>query len=145
MTDLKLLKGRGFSGERMMPMMGPAAESPDAYIAALLGWQRKRCEMMRAAIMAAAPFDETIKWTNLVFMANGPCILIRAEEHRVLLGFWRGKRLREFDARIKASGKYELGNLVMTEGTEVTAEAVARLAAEAYRLNLELGNPARRT
>ena len=63
-----------------MAMMGPAAESPDAYIAALSGWQLKRCTMMRAAIMAAAPFDETIKWTNLVFVANGPCILIRAEE-----------------------------------------------------------------
>ncbi|WP_422061400.1 DUF1801 domain-containing protein [Sphingopyxis sp.] len=126
-------------------MMGPAAESPDAYVAALSGWQRERCEMMRAAIMGAAPFDEVIKWTNLVFMANGPCVLIRAEDHRVLLGFWRGKRLREVDPRIKASGKYELGNLVMTEATEVTADQVSRLAAEAFRLNIELGNPAART
>ncbi|MDR7059617.1 MULTISPECIES: DUF1801 domain-containing protein [unclassified Sphingopyxis] len=128
-----------------MAMMGPAAENPDAYIAALSGWQRERCEMMRAAIRRAAPFEETIKWTNLVFMANGPCILIRAEEHRVLLGFWRGKRLRDLDPRIKASGKYELGNLVMTEATEVTADAVSRLAADAFRLNTELGNPAART
>lgn len=127
-----------------MAMMGPAADSPDAYIAALSGWQRERCTMMRAAIMGAAPFEETIKWTNLVFMANGPCILIRAEEHRVLLGFWRGKRLRDVDARIKASGKYELGNLVMTAATGVTTEQVAKLAVEAYRLNLELGNPAAR-
>ena len=125
--------------------MGPVADSPDAYIAALSGWQRDRADMMRAAIMRAAPFDETIKWTNLVFMANGPCILIRAEEHRVLLGFWRGKRLRELEPRIKASGKYELGNLVMTEATEVAPGTVARLAAEAHRLNAELGNPAART
>ena len=128
-----------------MPTMGPAAETPDAYISALSGWQLERCAMMRAAIMGAAPFEETIKWTNLVFMANGPCILIRAEQHRVLLGFWRGKRLRALDPRIKASGKYELGNLVMTEATEVTAEQVAALAAEAFRLNAELGNPAART
>jgi hypothetical protein len=128
-----------------MPMMGPAAETPDAYIAALSGWQRERCEMMRAAIRSAASFDETIKWTNLVFMANGPCILIRAEEHRVLLGFWRGKRLRDLEPRIKASGKYELGNLVMTESTGVTADQVATLAAEAHRLNIELGNPTART
>ena len=128
-----------------MAMMGPAAESPDAYIAALSGWQRERCAMMRAAIMAAARFEETIKWTNLVFMANGPCILIRAEQHRVLLGFWRGKRLREVDPRIKASGKYELGNRVMTEGTEVMVAQVAKLAAEAHRLNIELGNPTART
>ena len=128
-----------------MPMMGPTAESPDAYIAALSGWQRERCAMMRAAIMGAAPFEETIKWTNLVFMANGPCILIRAEEHRVLLGFWRGKRLRELDPRIKASGKYELGNLVMVEATELLPETIEMLASEAFRLNAELGNPAART
>lgn len=127
-----------------MPMMGPTAANPDAYIAALSGWQLERCTMMRAAILRAAAFDETIKWTNLVFFANGPCILIRAEEHRVLLGFWRGKRLHGVDPRIKASGKYELGNLVMTEATEVTPEQVAALAAEAHRLNIELGNPAAR-
>ena len=127
-----------------MAMMGPAADSPDAYIAALSAWQLERCRMMRAAIMAAAPFEETIKWTNLVFMANGPCILIRAEAHRVLLGFWRGKRLRDLEPRIKASGKYELGNLVLTEASEVGGGQVSKLAAEAFRLNAELGNPAAR-
>jgi hypothetical protein len=127
-----------------MATMGPAADSPDAYIAALSGWQLERCRMMRAAIMAAAPFEETIKWTNLVFMANGPCILIRAEAHRVLLGFWRGKRLRDLEPRIKASGKYELGNLVLTEASEVGSGQVSKLAAEAFRLNAELGNPAAR-
>ncbi|MGH6651139.1 MAG: DUF1801 domain-containing protein [Sphingopyxis sp.] len=128
-----------------MATMGPAAESPDAYVAALSGWQLERCQMLRAAVMRAAAFDETIKWTNLVFMANGPCILIRAEEHRVLLGFWRGKRLRAIEPRIKASGKYELGNLVMTEETVVDPAMVERLAAEAYRLNFDIGNPATRT
>lgn len=124
--------------------MGPAAESPDAYIAALSGWQRERCEMMRSTIMTAAPFAETIKWTNLVFLANGPCILIRAEESRVLLGFWRGKRLRDIEPRIKASGKYELGNLVLTVEAEVSPAMVTQLASEAFRLNAELGNPAAR-
>lgn len=128
-----------------MAMTGPAAESPDAYIAALSGWQFERCTMLRAAVMRAAAFDETIKWTNLVFMANGPCILIRAEAHRVLLGFWRGKRLRGIEPRIRASGKYELGNLVMTEATEVDPAVVERLAAKAYRLNFDIGNPSTRT
>jgi len=128
-----------------MAMMGPAAESPDAYIAALSGWQLELCTMLRAAVMRAATFEETIKWTNLVFLANGPCILIRAEEKRVLLGFWRGKRLREIEPRIKASGKYELGNLIMTEETVIDVAVVERLAAEAYRLNFDLGNPSTRT
>jgi len=128
-----------------MAMMGPAAESPDAYIAALSGWQLELCTMLRAAVMRAAAFEETIKWTNLVFLANGPCILIRAEEKRVLLGFWRGKRLCEIEPRIKASGKYELGNLIMTEETVIDVAVVERLAAEAYRLNFDLGNPSTRT
>ena len=80
-----------------MAMMGPAAESPDAYIDALSGWQRKR-------------------WETLC----------------------------KLEPRIKASGKYELGNLEMTEATEVTPDIVATLAAEAFRLNAELGNPAAR-
>jgi hypothetical protein len=128
-----------------MAMMGPAAESPDAYIAALSGWQLELCTMLRAAVMRAAAFEETIKWTNLVFLANGPCILIRAEEKRVLLGFWRGKRLCEIEPRIKASGKYELGNLIMTEETVIDVAVIERLAAEAYRLNFDLGNPSTRT
>jgi len=63
----------------------------------------------------------------------------------VLLGFWRGKRLREIEPRIKASGKYELGNLIMTEETVIDVAVVERLAAEAYRLNFDLGNPSTRT
>ncbi|MDO9370052.1 MAG: DUF1801 domain-containing protein [Sphingopyxis sp.] len=126
-------------------MMGPAADSPDAYIASLSGWPRDRADMVRAAIMRAASFEETIKWTNLVFLANGPCLLIRAEDQRVLLGFWRGKRLRAMEPRIKASGKYELGNLVIGPATEISPETVTMLAAEAFRLNAELGNPAART
>jgi hypothetical protein len=74
-----------------MPMMGksPAAASPDAYVQALTGWHRHCVEMLRAAINAGGDFSETIKWTNLLFVLNGPCIVIRAEEERVLLAFFR--------------------------------------------------------
>ena len=51
--------------------------------------------MLRAAINAGAPFDEIIKWHNLVFVSNGLCILIHTEDTRILLGFWRGKRLTQ--------------------------------------------------
>jgi hypothetical protein len=122
-----------------------AAASPDAYVAALTGWQRERVEMLRAAIQAGAPFDEIIKWGNLVFVSNGLCMLIRAEAHRVLLGFWRGKRLTAYDPRIKPSGKYELANLVMTEETPVDPALVSRLAVAAAALNAELGDPTRVT
>lgn len=129
----------------MSMMKGKATASPGAYVEALSGWQRRLVETLRAAILDGAVFEQIIKWHNLVFVSNGLCILIRAEEHRVLLGFWRGKRLTYLDPRIKPSGKYELGNLVMTEETIVDPALVTRLAAEAARLNAELGDPTKPT
>jgi hypothetical protein len=127
-----------------MGMMGPAAACPVAYVEALSGWQRDCVKMLRAAINAAAPFDEIIKWHNLVFVSNGLCILIHTEESRILLGFWRGKRLAEIDKRIKPSGKYELGNITLLEGTPIDPADVTRLAAAAAALNAELGDPTAR-
>ncbi len=127
-----------------MGMMGPAAASPDAYVAALSGWQRDCVTMLRAAINAGAPFDEIIKWHYLVFVSNGLCILIHTEERRILIGFWRGKRLAELDPRIKPSGKYELGNITLVEDTMIDPIDVTRLAAAAAALNAELGDPTAR-
>ena len=124
-----------------MSMMGQAAASPDAYVEALSGWRRERVTMLRAAIIASAPFDEIIKWHNLVFISNGPCILIHTEEARILLGFWRGKRLVELDPRIKPSGKSELGNITFLEDTVIDPADVTRLAAAAAALNAEYGDP----
>jgi hypothetical protein len=123
---------------------GPVAADPDAYVAALSGWQRETVAALRAAVRAAAPLDERIKWTHLVYFSNGPVLLIRAEEARVLFGFWRGKRLRGIEPRLKASGKYELANIVLREGETVSAETVAALVREAVRLNAEVGDPTTR-
>ena len=86
----------------------PPAASPEAYVAALTGWRRARVEELRAAVRAAAPLAEQIKWGHLVYLAGGPVLLIRAEEARVLLGFWRGQRLRELEPRLRPGGKYEM-------------------------------------
>ena len=121
--------------------MGPAATSPDAYVAALTGWQRALVEQLRQAVQAAAPLDERIKWTHLVYVSNGPVLLIRAEEKRVLFGFWRGKRLRDIAPRLKPGGKYELATWELREGDAIDASTVTVLVQEAVRLNAELGNP----
>jgi hypothetical protein len=68
------------------------ASSPDAYVAALTGWRHACVEELRSAVSAAARLKEVIKWGNLVYLANGPVLMIRAEGDRVLLGFWRGQR-----------------------------------------------------
>jgi hypothetical protein len=68
-------------------------------------------------------------------------LLIRAEEERVLFGFWRGQRLREIEPRLKQGGKYEMATLELREGGEIGAAIVRRLVEEAVALNRELGDP----
>ena len=125
--------------------MMKAAASPDAFVDELAGWRRELVETLRNAVNAGAAFTEQIKWGNLIFAHQGLAILVRAEDHRVLLGFWRGKRLTALEPRIEPSGKYELGNIVLFEGDSIAPEQVARLAREAARLNDELGDPTARS
>jgi hypothetical protein len=81
-----------------MQRTAPAA-NPEAYVAALTGWYRQCVETLRANVREAAPLAESIKWGHLVYAAGGPVLLIRAEADRVLLGFWRGRRLRDVESR----------------------------------------------
>ena len=118
-----------------------AAASPDAFVEELSGWRRALVERLRASVNAGAAFDEIIKWGNLVFAHNGLCVLIHVEDHRVVFGFFRGKRLTALEPRIRPSGKYELGNIVFFEGNDIESAQVERLAREAARLNGELGDP----
>lgn len=124
----------------MMKKITPAA-SPDAYVAALDGWRRARVEELRAAVREAAPLDETIKWGHLVYLSNGPVLLIRAEEERVLFGFWRGKHLRDVEPRLKPGGKYDMATLELREGATIDAETVRRLTRQAVALNVDEGDP----
>ena len=120
----------------------PAA-NPDAYVAALTGWRRTRVQELRAAIRSAARLDEVIKWGNVVYLGNGPVLMIRAEAERVLLGFWRGQRLRQIEPRLRPGGKYEMATLELREGASITAASVRRLTRAAVELNATLGDPTR--
>lgn len=116
-------------------------ESPDAYVAALDGWRRTLVDTLRKSTRAAGKLDERIKWGHLVYFHNGPVLLIRAEDHRVLFGFWRGKRLRAMDERLKGNGKYELATIDLREGDKLPATKAKQLVAAAIALNDELGDP----
>jgi hypothetical protein len=118
----------------------PAA-SPDAYVASLNGWQRSCVEHLRSTVRGNPGLDEIIKWGHLVYMSNGPTLLIRAEEQRVLFGFWRGQRLRAIDERLKPGGKYEMATIELREGDSVSPAVVRRLTKQAVALNAALGNP----
>lgn len=118
----------------------PAA-NPDAYVAALAGWRREAVAALRAAVLGAAEFEEVIKWGHLVYLAGGPVLLIRAEDERVLFGFWRGKALRAIAPALKPGGKYEMATWEFREGEAVDPQLAARLAAEGAALNQSLGDP----
>jgi len=124
----------------MMKKSIPAA-SPDAYVAALSGWQRLVVEKLRATVIDNASLAEVIKWGHLVYLSNGPVLLIRSEEHRVLFGFWRGQRLREIELRLKPGGKYEMATLVLHENDEIGSGTARRLVEAAIKLNETLGDP----
>ncbi len=120
----------------------PAA-SPDAYIASLSSWQRRYAEALRSAVVNAAPLQETVKWGHLVYFSNGPVLLIRAEDKRVLFGFWRGQRLRGIESRLKPGGKYEMATLELVEGTPLERSIVVMLVEAAVALNRTEGDPTR--
>jgi hypothetical protein len=125
-----------------MPMQKtiPAA-NPDAYVASLNGWRQRYTEALRAAVLESGQLREVIKWGHLVYFSNGPVMLIRAEEQRVLLGFWRGQRLRGIEPRLKPGGKYEMATLVLVDGTPLERSSVLLLIEEARALNAALGDP----
>jgi hypothetical protein len=123
-----------------MKKMAPAA-SPGAYVDALDSWRRTIVETLRSTVHAVSGLEEVVKWGHLVYLANGPVLLIRAEESRVLFGFWRGQRLRTIEPRLKPGGKYEMATLELREGMTMKPATVRRLVREAIALDRKLGDP----
>jgi hypothetical protein len=121
------------------------ADSPDAYVAALDGWRQAQVAALRAAVREAAPgVDERLKWGHLVYFSHGPVLLIRAEESRVLFGFWRGTRLLHLEPRMRGGGKFELRTLELREDTRFERETALSLVKSAVALNAALGDPTAR-
>jgi hypothetical protein len=118
----------------------PAA-NPDAYVASLSGWQQRYVDALRSAVMDAGALREVIKWGHVVYFSNGPVLLIRAEQTRVLFGFWRGQRLLGIEPRLKPGGKYEMATLELVDATPLARATVIALVKEAVALNTVLGDP----
>src|SRR5262245_52714361 len=123
-----------------MRKVTPAA-NPDEYVEALDGWRRDLVRALRKSVRGASALEEVIKWGHLVYFQNGPVLLIRAEEERVLFGFWRGQRLTEIEPRLKKGGKYEMATLELREGMSISPAKARRLAKEAAALNRRIGDP----
>jgi len=125
-----------------MPMMKLVpAENPDAYIASLLGWQQRYAQALRSNCCQHRAAARRHQVGHLVYFSNGPVLLTRAEEKRVLFGFWRGKRLRDIEPRLKPGGKYEMATLELKEETPLAHATVVALVKEAVALNASHGDP----
>jgi uncharacterized protein YdhG (YjbR/CyaY superfamily) len=125
-----------------MKMILTSARTPDDYVSALSGWQQAYVIALRAAVRAAAPaLREQLKWGHLVYLQNGPVLLLRAEPSRVLFGFWRGRRLRDIEPRLKPGGKFEMATLSLGPDTPLRRETVVTLVRTAARLDREQGDP----
>ena len=118
-----------------------AYADPDAWYADACVWQKPIIHDLRAAIHSGGEFEEAIKYGNLFFLHAGPALLLRHEPERLILGLFRGKRMRDIEDRLRPSGKYELANLVLAEGETVEASTVKKLASAAASYNDELGDP----
>ena len=134
-----MTKGANHGDEKVDPRGQPRGVC--RRVVGLSGWQRDCVERLRAEVRAASKLEEVVKWRHLVYLSNGPVLLIRAEEQRVLFGFWRGQRLRGIEAGLKPGGKYEMATLELREGMGIGAAVVRRLTKEAVALNQSLGDP----
>jgi len=123
-----------------MKKKAPAANGC-AYVEGLKGWQRVCVETLREAVTRTKLFAEEVKWGHLVYSANGPALLIRAEDARVILGLWRGQRLKDIAPSLVAGGKYEMARIVFGPDDAVNAALTKRLAIAAHALNARLGDP----
>lgn len=126
-----------------MMLKGPVAANPDAWVAGLEGWTRELVETLRAGVCAVEGLTEVIKWGHLVYLSNGPALLIRAEDERIVFGFWRGQRLREIEPRLKPGGLYEMASVILRRGETMEPERVVALTRAAVALNADLGDPTR--
>ena len=78
-----------------MKKIVPAA-NPDAYVKSLRGWQHECVTALRKAVLSVSPLTEEIKWGHLVYSAEGPVLLIRAEKDKKTKRtgiIWRAKKL----------------------------------------------------
>ncbi|HKY02957.1 MAG TPA: DUF1801 domain-containing protein [Burkholderiales bacterium] len=123
-------------------MILTSAKTPDGYIGCLEGWHRRYVEALRSVVFATLPdIEERLKWGHLVYVLNGPVLLIRSEPHRVLFGFWRGQHLRHIEPRLKPGGKYEMATLEIVRDTPLEKATVARLVEQACDYNRTIGDP----
>ena len=109
------------AGDVLTLEIAPSEEEPEPRVPA---------DLRKA--LAAAP-KARASWSDITTIAR--------RDWRLLFGFWRGKRLREIEKRLKPGGKYEMATIELHEGDELEPAKVRRLVQKAVALNESLGDP----
>jgi len=121
-----------------------AAKSIDEYVASLNGdWRAETVTSLRRIVDAAAPeASSTIKWAQPVWESDGPFAYVKAFQHSVNIGFWRGAELDDPAGILEGDGE-RMKHLTLREGDPIPADELSALVRQAVSLNRELGSPAR--
>jgi hypothetical protein len=65
------------------------ATTPAEYLACFSGWQQTYATALHTAVTQAVPaFEARLKWGHIVYLRDGPALLVRVEPTRALFGFW---------------------------------------------------------
>jgi hypothetical protein len=113
----------------------------DEYIAGLDPWQAEIVAEVRRVMLEAAPaVEESVRWDQPVYEANGPFAYIKAYMKAVHFGFWRGIEILDPKGLLQGSGE-KMRHVKLASLDDVDLEAFPDYIQQAIKLNLKKGDP----
>lgn len=117
----------------------------DWFIEKTGGWQAETIAKLHDIILSAAPgIEHGIKWAQPVYESQGPAVFIRTAKNHVTLGFWRGVELKAPPGVFEGQGE-KMRHLKLASAEDIDEKLIEDLVKQAIRLNLEKGDPTRKS
>ena len=117
------------------------AATVEAYVSQHRGWQRDVLTTLRSMIKQAAPdIEETIMWSQPVFLSNGPVCFIKAYAESVHFGFWRGTELDDKDGLLTGD-LTKMRHIAIKSAKEIKSDLFESMIRQAVKLNRDKGDP----
>ncbi len=117
------------------------AATVEAYVTQHRGWQREVLTSLRSMIKQAAPeIEETIMWSQPVFVSNGPVCFIKAYAESVHFGFWRGTELDDKDGLLTGD-LTKMRHVAIKSAKDIKADLFESMIRQAVKLNRDKGDP----
>jgi hypothetical protein len=96
---------------------------------------------LRTLIKNAAPeIEETILWSQPVFVFNGPVCFIKAYAEAVHFGFWRGTELDDTEGLLTGD-LTKMRHLAIKSVKEIKPDVFESMVRQATKLNRDKGDP----